>query len=128
MKKILLVEDDSDILAYLEDTLNSFGYGTLAVPDPGAALVHLRGGVRVDLVVSDFCMPGMDGHQFFTALRRYLPSVPVIFLTGNDSIEAYLKSLSLGVFDFACKPIRSKELHRIVEAALNRPEAQYLQA
>ena len=120
MKTILLVDDDCDILSYLEDSLRTFGYKVIAKPDAQSALAVIREGAKVDLVVTDYAMPGMDGHEFFSVLKRILPSVPVIILTGYGSVETYLKSLSLGVCEFVCKPIEAKELDRIVKAALDR--------
>jgi DNA-binding NtrC family response regulator len=120
MKTILLVDDDRDILSYLEDSLRTFGYNVISKPDAQSALAVIREGANVDLVVTDYSMPGMDGHEFFTVLKRALPSVPVIILTGYGSVETYLKSLSLGVCEFVCKPIEAKELDRIVKAALDR--------
>jgi len=123
MKTILLVDDDRDILSYLEDSLGMLGYNVIPKPDAQSALSVIRAGVKVDLVVTDYSMPGMDGHEFFSVLKQALPSVPVIILTGYGSVETYLKSLSLGVCEFVCKPIEAKELDRIVKAALDRAEA-----
>jgi DNA-binding NtrC family response regulator len=120
MKTILLVDDDHDVLSCLEDSLSALGYNVIAKPDAESAMAVIREGAKVDLVVTDYAMPGMDGHEFFSVLKRILPSVPVIILTGYGSVETYLKSLSLGVCEFVCKPIEAKELDRIVKAALDR--------
>jgi DNA-binding NtrC family response regulator len=104
----------------LEDSLSALGYNVIAKPDAESAMAVIREGAKVDLVVTDYAMPGMDGHEFFSVLKRILPSVPVIILTGYGSVETYLKSLSLGVCEFVCKPIEAKELDRIVKAALDR--------
>jgi DNA-binding NtrC family response regulator len=120
MKTILLVDDDHDILSYLEDSLRTFGYNVIPKSDAQSALAVIREGAKVDLVVTDYAMPGMDGHEFFTVLKRSLPSLPVIILTGYGSVETYLKSLSIGVCEFVCKPIEAKELDRIVKATLAR--------
>ncbi|HAM49704.1 MAG TPA: response regulator [Nitrospiraceae bacterium] len=124
MKTILLVDDDRDILSYLQDALAAFGYDVIPQSDAEAALAIIREGAKIDLVVTDYRMPGMDGLEFFTALKRVLPSVPVIILTGHGSVETYLKSLSLGLYDYVSKPIEAKELDRIVKAALSRSETE----
>jgi len=67
-------------------------------------------------------MPGMDGLEFLNALRQMDSSVPVIMLTAYGAVESYLKSLSLGVFEYVNKPIKAKELGRIVQAAINSAE------
>jgi DNA-binding NtrC family response regulator len=124
MKTILLVDDDRDVLSYLEDTLSMLGYYVIPKPDAASALSIIREGTKIDLVVTDYRMPGMDGHEFFTQLKQALPSVPVIIITGHSSVETYLKSLSLGLSDYVSKPVEPKELDRIVKAALRRTETE----
>ena len=123
MKTILLVDDDRDILNYLEFTLSSSEYYTIAETDALSALCTIQKGIKIDLVITDYSMPGMDGHEFFTELTKVLPSVPVIMLTGHVSVENYLKSLSLGLYEYVSKPIDSTLLHRIVNSALESSEA-----
>lgn len=102
----------------------TLGYNVIPKPDAASALSAIRDGAKIDLVVTDYRMPGMDGHEFFTALKQALPSVPVIILTGHGSVETYLKSLSLGLSDYVSKPVEPKELDRIVKAALRRSETE----
>jgi DNA-binding response OmpR family regulator len=124
MKTILLVDDDPDILSYLEDTLSTFGYHVIPKPDAASALSVIREGTKVDLVVTDYSMPGMGSREYFTALKQaLLPSVPVIILTGYGSVETDIKSLGLGLVEYVSKPVESKELDRIVKAALDRSAA-----
>ncbi len=123
MKTILLVDDDLHILDVLEEILNSFGYKVIPMPDAESALSAIREGANVDLVITDYRMPGMNGIEFITVLRQVLPSVPAIMLTGYSSVEIYLKSLNLGVFEHLNKPVKVKELDRIVRSALERSEA-----
>jgi two-component system nitrogen regulation response regulator NtrX len=118
MKTILLVDDNLAFLYNMGEVLSMFGYKVIPKPDAESALSIIREGITVDLVVTDYRMPGMDGHEFLYALKKVLPSVPVIMLTGHGSVETYLKSLSLGVFEHLNKPVEINELGRIVEAAL----------
>jgi len=124
MKTILLVDDDRDILSYLEFTLSSGGYNTITETDALSALGTIQKGIKIDLVITDYSMPGMDGHEFFNEVTKTLPSVPVIMLTGHVSVENYLKSISLGLYEYVSKPIDSTLLHRIVKSALDSAEAQ----
>jgi len=123
MKTILLVDDDRDILSYLEDTLSMFGYTVVPRSDAQSALSVIREGTKVDLVVTDYSMPGMGSHEYFTALKQALPSVPVVILTGFGSADIEAKLGGIGQFEYVSKPIDSKELDRIVKEALERSAA-----
>lgn len=119
MKTILLVDDEIENLKSLSEVLSRFGYRVIAKPDGREALAALQEGAAVDLVITDYRMPNMDGLEFLTQLRRVAPSVPTIMLTAYGVVETYLKSLSLGVFEYINKPVKAKELGMIVKAALD---------
>jgi two-component system response regulator (stage 0 sporulation protein F) len=73
----------------------------------------------------------MDGLNFIRSLRAMRPSVPIIMITGFLSLENYLQSQKLGVFEYVDKPIRIEEFRRVVAAALEpregkAPESKYL--
>ena len=69
MKTILLVDDDPDVLTFLEESLRSFGYAVIAKPEPRAALSVIEEGIIIDLVVSDYGLPAMDGAAFLAAIK-----------------------------------------------------------
>lgn len=119
MKTILLVDDELENLRSLGEILNRFGYRVIAKPDGQSALDTVREGTAVDLVITDYRMPGMNGLEFLTSFRQVRPEVPAIMLTAYGAVGTYLKSLSLGVFEYVNKPVKAKELGRIVKAAID---------
>jgi len=122
MKTLLLVDDDREVLDTLAAILSRMDFNVITRPDAKAALSLLREGARVDLIITDYLMQDIDGLEFLVLLKQMLPDVPVIMLTGYGEVETYLKSASLGVFDYMNKPIKMKELRRIVQAALASAE------
>jgi DNA-binding NtrC family response regulator len=122
MRTILLVDDEIEILKSLGEILDRFGYTVIAKTDAKEALSVIRDGAKIDLVITDYRMPVMDGLEFLNALRQLDTTVPVIVLTAYGAVESYLKSLSLGVFDYINKPIKAKELGRIVQTAIDSSE------
>ncbi len=121
IKTILLVDDEPELLSILAETLRSFGYNVIPKLNAESALSAISEGTMIDLVITDLRMPGMDGSEFIRILKRQLPSVPVILLTGYGSVESYVQTRSDGVFEYVNKPVRAKELRLIVKAALDRP-------
>ena len=120
MKTILLVDDEPEVLTLHEFMLNDSGYMVIPKSNAESALFLIREGVNVDLIITDYRMPGMNGVEFIKVLRRILPSVPVLMLTGDITVEI---EPSLGVFERIIKPVKGKELDRIVKAALDRADA-----
>jgi DNA-binding NtrC family response regulator len=122
MRTILLVDDEIEIVKSLGEILNRFGYAVIARTDAQAALAVVREGAKIDLVITDYRMPDMDGLEFLNVLRQMNATVPVIVLTAYGAVESYLKSLSLGVYEYINKPIKAKELGRLVQAAIDASE------
>jgi two-component system, NtrC family, response regulator GlrR len=115
--KILIVDDDTDLLELLVIRLNAAGYKTEAVQSAEAALNYLDV-ARPQLVISDMQMSGMDGMQLFDHIHRTLPTLPVIILTAHGTIPDAVAAVQRGVFGYLAKPFDSKTLLANIGQAL----------
>jgi two-component system, NtrC family, response regulator GlrR len=115
--KILLVDDDPDLLRLLSIRLSAAGYQVDAVESGEQALVHLSVS-RPQLVITDLRMDGMDGMALFEAIHRRNPVLPVIILTAHGSIPDAVAATHQGVFSFLTKPFDGKVLLEQIERAL----------
>lgn len=114
---VLFVDDDTENLRDFSELLEGLGYRVLAAGSAERALLLLGQNERVDLVITDYRMPGMDGLELVAALRKLLPEAPVIVLTAHGDVDAYFKAFSLGVFEYVNKPVGKAEFARIVRTA-----------
>ncbi len=115
--KILLVDDDPDLLRPLSLRLKTAGYEVTAV-DSGERALNSMAVSRPQLVITDVQMGGMDGLALFDAVHRDNPTLPVIILTAHGSIPDAVDATRRGVFGYLTKPYESKALLEQVEKAL----------
>ncbi|MDO3376920.1 sigma 54-interacting transcriptional regulator [Geoalkalibacter halelectricus] len=117
-KRILLVDDDEDLLKLLAMRLTGNGYD-VSLAQSGEEALALLPVIRPQLVITDLRMEGMNGLALFDAIRKSNTSLPVIILTAHGSIPDAVDATKRGVFTFLTKPINSRELLREVEKALS---------
>ncbi len=117
-RRILLVDDDTDLLRLLSMRLSAAGYAVTQVESAEQALARFLV-LRPDLVVTDLRMAGMDGLGLFEEIRQVNASVPVIILTAHGSIAEAVAATRRGVFSFLTKPVDSRALLEEVRKALN---------
>ncbi|MBN9133214.1 MAG: sigma 54-interacting transcriptional regulator [Nitrosospira multiformis] len=115
--RILIVDDDTDLLELLTMRLTAAGYKVDAVPSAEAALNYLDVS-RPQLVISDMQMSGMDGMALFEQIHRTLPTLPVIILTAHGTIPDAVTAVQRGVFGYLAKPFDSKTLLANISQAL----------
>jgi len=116
--RILLVDDDVDLLRLLSIRLNGAGYEVSTAESGEEALAKLSV-IRPHLVITDLCMDGMDGMALYNAVRQTHGSLPVIILTAHGSIPDAVDATRRGVFTFLSKPLDSKDLLNEIRRALN---------
>ena len=110
MTKILLINDEPDIVEFLKYNLEQNGYDVIVGHDGLQALKKLS--ENPDLIVLDIMMPHLDGYEVYQKIRenKKFRDVPIIFLTAKSGETDEIKGLELGASDFIQKPISPKKL------------------
>ena len=121
--RILIVDDDDDVRAFLADSLEGFGCSVVAAASGARALETLRES-RPDLALIDYAMPGMNGAEVARAARDLHPGLPIVFVTGYAETEQ-LESALGGNVPVLRKPFTLAELAAAVEDNVNPPHAQH---
>lgn len=111
MKKILLIEDDSDLFALLKYNLEKEGFG-LVGSQTGRGAIDLCRRERPDLILLDIMLPDSDGLDICKGIRTHpeLAHIPIIFLTARASETDRIVGLELGANDYIVKPFFIREL------------------
>ncbi|MET3914507.1 two-component system response regulator GlrR [Variovorax sp. OAS795] len=115
--RLLVVDDDPDMLRLLSMRLMSAGYQVTAVTSAETALTQLEI-EHPQLVLSDVRLPGRDGLQLFDEIRKRHPSLPVILLTAHGTIPDAVEATARGVFTYLTKPYDGRELLDKIAQAL----------
>ena len=109
--RILCVDDEPEILKFLEAVLVPNGYEVVKAEDGEEALEKLKG-ERIDLVLSDVTMPKLDGFEVCRRIKaddRYR-NIPVVIITGLAAKQDRIKGIEAGAEDFISKPIDPAEV------------------
>ncbi|MDP2442153.1 MAG: sigma 54-interacting transcriptional regulator [Hydrogenophaga sp.] len=115
--RLLVVDDDADMLRLLSMRLGAAGYQVTAVGSAEAALSQLDI-ERPQLVLSDVRLPGRDGLALFDEIRARHPSLPVILLTAHGTIPDAVEATARGVYGYLTKPYEARELLEKIAQAL----------
>ncbi|HWR50755.1 MAG TPA: response regulator, partial [Bryobacteraceae bacterium] len=114
--RILVVEDEDKLRRVLELQLKSAGYD---VDCAGTAEEALRAVDRVDLVLTDLRLPGMNGLELLSSIRRQNTRTPIIVMTAFGTVETAVEAMKSGAFDFLMKPFSLDHLTTVIGKALN---------
>ena len=117
--KILIAEDDPNILAGLGELLANEGYDTLLAEDGLRAMEAFRRD-RPDFVLLDIMMPGLDGYSVCREIRTVDQRVPVIFLSAKSEEIDRVLGLELGADDYITKPFGTREVVARIRAITRR--------
>ncbi|MFG3694738.1 response regulator transcription factor [Stutzerimonas stutzeri] len=120
--RILVIEDNRDILANVLDYLELKGFVVDCAQD-GLSGLHLAATAHYDLIVLDIMLPGIDGYQVCKRLREDAGrDTPIIMLTARDALDDRLQGLKSGADDYLIKPFALSELVARIEAVLRRSQ------
>lgn len=119
--KILLADDDVQILRALRITLAAYGYEVVAAQD-GAAAVRKAIDAHPDLLVLDLGMPGLSGMEVIEAVRGW-SSMPILVISGRSDSADKVRALDLGADDYVTKPFSAEELLARIRALSRRTAA-----
>jgi two-component system alkaline phosphatase synthesis response regulator PhoP len=119
MAKILIVEDEPNMVAGLRDNFEFEGYQVITAPD-GVAGLERALSESPDLVILDVMMPRMSGLDVCKQLKSKRPAIPIIMLTARGQEVDKVVGLELGADDYVTKPFSIRELLARVKAVLRR--------
>jgi len=123
MGRVLIVEDDEDLVFMLDYNLRSKGYVTMSALD-GQTACQLIEAERPDLILLDILLPGMDGWQICRMIRHHeredISEIPIIMLTALSSANEKLKGIDMGADDYIPKPFSIKEVLCKVDRLIER--------
>jgi len=116
--RVLLVDDEKDIVEFLEYNLKQEGYQVITANDGLEAIEKLN--YNPDIIILDVMMPKMDGYEVCTKIRNLdgYQSVPIIFLTARGGEVDEVHGLNIGGNDFIQKPVSTKKIIARIQANL----------
>lgn len=126
MLNILIVEDEQRVANLLQAGLTENGYQCFVAYDAVMAL-RLFGANKVNLVISDVVLPGMNGFELCKEIRTINPSVPILMLTALGSTDDKLDGFDAGADDYLVKPFDFRELNARIKVLLKRETKEIME-
>jgi DNA-binding NtrC family response regulator len=115
--RVAIVDDEPEILDYIEGLLTDAGHFLVNKFTNAKDAFYAISKNPIDAILSDLSMPDMDGLTLFASLKKIMPDLPVVFLTGYPSEEHLTKALQLGACDFIEKPFQPEAIVEVMTAA-----------
>lgn len=119
MNRILVVEDEEQLNKAVSNYLIGHGYSVISCLEADQAFEQLAQ-QRVDVIISDIMMPGIDGYELAESVRKADPNIPILFVTALDDIASKKRGFRIGIDDYMVKPIDLEEVLIRVEALIRR--------
>ncbi len=116
--KILIVDDSSTMRRIIINTLSRIGYSDVLEAENGKAGLDQLGKGGVEMIITDWNMPEMDGLEFVGNVRTQNPSIPILMVTTNAAKEDIVAALQAGVNNYVVKPFTPETLKEKIESLL----------
>ena len=107
--KILVIDDEPDMLSGFTSILSGLGYQSVPVSDGFSAIEYFKN-EEFDLIFCDLLMPGIGGNEIIKEASKWTPNSPVIIFTAYGTIERAVNAMRNGAFDFLEKPVDTAKL------------------
>jgi two-component system, chemotaxis family, chemotaxis protein CheY len=120
VKTIMLVDDSATILLSISNILGKAGYGVEKAANAEAGLAKFKSGAKIDLLITDLNMPGMNGIDFIKEVRK-LPAykfMPILFLTTESQQSRRVEAKAAGASGWLVKPATADELLNTIKLVL----------
>jgi DNA-binding response OmpR family regulator len=118
--KILIIDDDEQVLLTLAEVVKSLGHTTQTAPDGRAGLQYFFAD-NYDLVLTDLAMPEVNGLQVLKRIKASRPEIGVIVVTGNSTMDLLAAAINEGVDAYVTKPFKISEIDIQLKRILARP-------
>src|SRR6266436_10247208 len=118
--RVLIVDDDDDVRAYLATLLSGRGYGVTSAASGEAALTLLSSSAPPAVVLLDLLMPGMSGLELLARTKKSHPWLPIVVLSTLGQIATVVEAVKRGASDYLTKPFEDQELELAIGNALEK--------
>ncbi|MFH1655999.1 MAG: response regulator, partial [Candidatus Omnitrophota bacterium] len=119
MNRILVVDDEQDVVEALFHTLKRCGY-EVETALTGEAGIEKTKKSKFDVVLLDINLPDLNGIQVLEQMKKVDPEIEVIMITGYGSIESATESLKKGAYDYIQKPVSGDKIVILIEKAIEK--------
>ena len=109
MNTILIVDDEPNYLIVLSELLSEEGFGIFTAGN-GEEALKILGETDIDLIITDMCMPELDGLGLLKAAKTLNPDLPLIMITAFGEVEMAVAAMKAGAFNYLTKPFNNDEL------------------
>ena len=117
-KTILVVDDNKDVLTYMTEILHGCGAKIITAESGSEAIEICNWAERIDLILMDIQMPGMNGYEAIREIMKLLPDTPVVAQTAHAMAGDEKKCIQAGCVSYISKPIERRKLQQIISAFL----------